>query len=82
MLLFGKMVFNNTDDSRWMNATLCRMYDPADPSTTIPMIDGGTEGGRCAMLGVSHCFGIKPPFYVDRLQRTVARHYPRTDELL
>lgn len=29
---------------RWMNATLIRLYDPKDPSTTIPMIDGGTEG--------------------------------------
>jgi ubiquitin-activating enzyme E1 C len=29
---------------RWMNATCIGMFDPEDPATTLPLIDGGTEG--------------------------------------
>jgi ubiquitin-activating enzyme E1 C len=35
---------DSIDARRWMNATLIGMLDPDDASTTIPLIDGGTEG--------------------------------------
>jgi len=38
---------------RWMNATVMRLYDPEDPSTIIPMIDGGTEGDFDATMDYS-----------------------------
>ena len=43
-----------------MNATLFSMYDPEDPSTLIPLIDGGTEGfkgqSRIIIPGMTACY--------------------------
>lgn len=35
---------DSIDARRWMNAMIYKLYDSADPSTIIPMLDGGTEG--------------------------------------
>lgn len=35
---------DSVEARRWMNAMVVGMYDPEDPSTLIPIIDGGTEG--------------------------------------
>ncbi|ORZ31115.1 hypothetical protein BCR44DRAFT_123515 [Catenaria anguillulae PL171] len=35
---------DSVDARRWMNATVVSMFDADDPSTLIPIIDGGTEG--------------------------------------
>jgi ubiquitin-activating enzyme E1 C len=35
---------DSVDARRWINQKLISLYDPEDPSTLIPMIDGGTEG--------------------------------------
>lgn len=29
---------------RWINATLCSLFDPNNPDSLKPLIDGGTEG--------------------------------------
>eukprot|EP00158_Paraphelidium_tribonemae_P003657 Partr_v1_DN26284_c0_g1_i4_m48481 putative activating enzyme len=51
---------DSIDARRWMNATLHQMFDPEDPSTTIPLIDGGTEGfkgqSRVIVPGQSSCY--------------------------
>lgn len=51
---------DSVDARRWMNATLFGMYDPEDPSTLIPMIDGGTEGfkgqARIIIPGMTACY--------------------------
>lgn len=35
---------DSVEARRWMNAQILGMYDEEDPSTLIPIIDGGTEG--------------------------------------
>lgn len=32
---------------RWINATFVDMFDPNNPESLKPLIDGGTEGTRC-----------------------------------
>ncbi|KAJ3226188.1 hypothetical protein HK099_005414 [Clydaea vesicula] len=35
---------DSVEARRWINATVVGMFDPEDPSTLKPIIDGGTEG--------------------------------------
>ncbi|KAJ3077155.1 hypothetical protein HDU98_007540 [Podochytrium sp. JEL0797] len=35
---------DSVEARRWINATIVGMYDPEDPSTLKPIVDGGTEG--------------------------------------
>jgi NEDD8-activating enzyme E1 len=35
---------DSVEARRWMNSTILGMHDEDDPSTFIPIIDGGTEG--------------------------------------
>ncbi|KAI9343740.1 hypothetical protein DFJ73DRAFT_841197 [Zopfochytrium polystomum] len=35
---------DSVEARRWINATVVGMYDPEDPSTMKPIVDGGTEG--------------------------------------
>jgi ubiquitin-activating enzyme E1 C len=35
---------DSVEARRWMNAMVMSMYDEEDPSTLIPIVDGGTEG--------------------------------------
>ena len=37
---------DSVEARRWINATIFSLFDPEDPSTVIPIIDGGTEGFR------------------------------------
>ncbi|GJJ78034.1 NEDD8-activating enzyme E1 [Entomortierella parvispora] len=45
---------------RWMNATLFGMFDPENPDTMKPLIDGGTEGfkgqARVILPGNTSCY--------------------------
>lgn len=45
---------------RWMNTLVMSIYDPGDPATTIPIIDGGTEGfkgqSRLIIPGQTSCY--------------------------
>jgi ubiquitin-activating enzyme E1 C len=35
---------DSVEARRWINAKVHEMYDPEDPATLIPIVDGGTEG--------------------------------------
>lgn len=35
---------DSVEARRWTNATIFRMFDPENPETLKPIIDGGTEG--------------------------------------
>ncbi|KAI8897158.1 hypothetical protein BC833DRAFT_594759 [Globomyces pollinis-pini] len=35
---------DSVEARRWINAKVLELYDPEDPSTMIPIVDGGTEG--------------------------------------
>jgi ubiquitin-activating enzyme E1 C len=41
---------DSVEARRWMNATIVNMYDPDEPETMKPMIDGGTEGERAPLF--------------------------------
>lgn len=45
---------------RWINSTVYKLYDPDRPETTVPIIDGGTEGfkgqSRIIVPGQTSCY--------------------------
>jgi ubiquitin-activating enzyme E1 C len=51
---------DSIDARRWMNAMVYKLFDPEDPSTIIPLIDGGTEGfkgqSRLIIPGQTSCY--------------------------
>ena len=51
---------DSVEARRWINATVVGMYDPEDPETLKPIIDGGTEGfkgqSRVILPRLSACY--------------------------
>ncbi|KAJ3194290.1 hypothetical protein HK101_003060 [Irineochytrium annulatum] len=51
---------DSVEARRWINATIVGMYDPEDPSTLKPIVDGGTEGkADCSTYGAEDRRGFK-----------------------
>jgi len=55
---------------RWMNATVQAMYDEEDPSSIVPMLDGGTEGfkgqARILLPSITSCYECSLDMHVQR----------------
>ncbi|KAJ3037671.1 hypothetical protein HDV00_001393 [Rhizophlyctis rosea] len=51
---------DSVEARRWINATVVGMFDPEDPETLIPIIDGGTEGfkgqSRIIIPSITACY--------------------------
>ncbi|KAI9004404.1 NEDD8 activating enzyme [Hyaloraphidium curvatum] len=61
---------DSVEARRWMNATIVNMYDPEQPETLKPMIDGGTEGfkgqSRIIFPRITSCYECSLDMHAQR----------------